>query len=247
MLSNVRWFVVLCVFVLGTLGGGGALQAREAEPPEVQRGRELIKDNGRSIVYFALPTYKYVGTGYNDFRRLSDGYELTFTFECKSFWRTNTMRAAFYFDQAGQFDYCKVMRSTTHYTPFKDAVGKKEIAKLRSFMADHPTVRDSRKLLRECDDLDARGLCELFLKLEQAKMPVKVGPTQANKKEPLSAGFAQVAPVPKRPLEFERTLNQKRAVVLVHGVVHAPRAHVGIVARGIARAATVEPGMPLLG
>jgi pimeloyl-ACP methyl ester carboxylesterase len=219
------------------------------EAHEVQQARELIRQNGRSIVYFALPTYKYIGTGYNDFRCLSDGYELTFTFESKSFWRTNTTRIAFYFDTAGQFDYCKVLRSTTHYTPFKSAVGKKEIAKLRSFMTDHPAVRDSRKLLKQCDKADAKGLCELFLKLEQAKrntefalpspplrgrgaggegvtVPATPTPhprppspeyTGKGRREPVSAVFVQVAPVPTRPAEFERSPSQKRAVVLVHG------------------------------
>jgi pimeloyl-ACP methyl ester carboxylesterase len=208
--------VTVLVVVVGV--GGGSVYAVEAEPPEVQRARELIKDNGRSVVYFALPTYKYVGTGYNDFRRLSDGYELTFTFESKSVWRTNTTRMAFYFDPAGQFDYCKVLRSTTHYTPFKSAVGKKEIAKLRGFMADHPAVRDSRRLLKECDAADAKGLCELYLKLEQAKR--NTAPTEASRarrSEPVSAVFVQVAPVPARPSQFERSPAQKRAVVLVHG------------------------------
>ena len=216
MKSPVRIPAIVAAFILWTFCGG-VIRAVEAEPPEVQRGRELIKDNGRSIVYFALPTYKYVGTGYNDFRRLSDGYELTFTFECKSFWRTNTMRVAFYFDQSGQFDYCKLLRSTTYYTPFKDAVGKKEIVKLRSFLTDHPAVRDSRKLMRACEDANARGLCELFLKLEQAKKNAAAPSSQANRKEPLSAAFAQVAPVPQRPTVFVRSAQQKRAVILVHG------------------------------
>jgi pimeloyl-ACP methyl ester carboxylesterase len=213
MRYNVR--LVSVVVIVAWAIRGGVLVA--AEPPEVQQAREVIKDNGRSIVYFALPTYKYVSTGYNDYRRLSDGYELTFTFESKSFWRTNTTRIAFYIDQAGRFDYCKMIRSTTYYTPFADAVGNKELKKLRAFMEDYPAVRDSRKLLRECDEADAKGLCELFLKLEQAKRDTTPTMSSAGKKEPLSAAFAQVAPVPERPTLFERGVEQKRAVILIHG------------------------------
>src|SRR5262245_31212529 len=171
------------------------VRAAEPEPPEVQQARELIKDNGRSVVYFALPTYKYISTGYNDVRRLSDGFVLTFTFECSSWWRNNTAQMAFYFDTAGQFDYCKVIRSTTHYDPFQSAVGKKEIAKLRGFMADHPAVRDSRKLTKECESLGARDLCELYLKLEQARKNAAPRSPEA-KKGSLNTLFAQVAPVP---------------------------------------------------
>ncbi len=213
MRCNIRFASMIVIFVW--VFHGAALPA--SEPQEVQQAREIIKDNGRSIVYFALPTYKYVSAGYNDYRRLSDGYELTFTFESKSFWRTNTTRMAFYLDQSGRFDYCKVVRSTTHYTPFKDAVGKKELKKLRSFMEDHPAGRDSRKLLRECDEADARGLCELFLKLEQAKRDATPPTSSVGKKEPLHAAFAQVAPVPQRPMNFERAAEQKRAVILIHG------------------------------
>ncbi len=206
------------IVVLAVIGAyrGDALPAAETEPPEVQLGRDLIKDSGRSVVYFALPTYRYGSTGYNDYRRLSDGYELTFTFVCKSLWRTNTLRMAFYFDPSGHFDFCKVLDCSAHYSPFKDAVGKKEIKKLRAFMTDHPAVRDNRDLMRKCDAADARGLCELFLKLEQAKKNA-VSPPEAKKKEPLSAAFAQVAPLPKRTGDYERSVEQKRAVVLVHG------------------------------
>jgi pimeloyl-ACP methyl ester carboxylesterase len=212
----IRFPSLALVAVLFVFQGG--VLAVEVEPVEVQRARELIKNNGRSIVYFALPTYKYVGTGYNEFRRLSDGFELTFTFETKSLWRTNTTRMAFYFDTAGQFDYCRPLRSTTHYAPFQSAVGKKEMAKLRAFMADYPAVRDSRTLLKKCDEAGAKGLCDLFLKLEQERM--NATPTardSARTREPLSALFVQVAPVPERPADFVRSGDQKRAVVLVHG------------------------------
>jgi pimeloyl-ACP methyl ester carboxylesterase len=199
--------------------GGSIVLAVEIEPPEVRQARELIRNNGRSVAYFALPTYKYLSTGYNEYRQLSDGYELIFTFETKSHWRSHTTRMAFYFDSAGQFDYCKSLRSTTHYTPFQSAVGKKELAKLRAFMAEHPAVRDSRRLLKKCDEADARGLCELFLRLEQARMTgsaERAESPRANGKERLDAMFVQVAPVPPRPAEFERSA-QTRAVVLVHG------------------------------
>jgi hypothetical protein len=215
-MKRIVRFPVVVALVVWTCWGG-TVGAAEPETPEVQQARELIKDNGRSIVFFALPTYKYIGTGYNDVRHLSDGFELTFTFECSSFWRNNTARVAFYFDQSGQFDYCKVIRSSTHYAPFTEAVGKKEIARLRAFMGDHPAVRDSRKLTKDCEAFNAKELCELFLKLEQARKSVTPASPSESKREPLSAAFVQVAPVPKRPAEFERATEQKRAVVLVHG------------------------------
>ena len=199
--------------VLGNTNGTRA----ETEPAIVQDARALIAENGRAIVYFALPTYTYVSTGFNEYRRLSDGYELTFTFECKSMWRTNTMRLAFFFDQAGQFDWCKVVRHTSYWTPFTDAVGKKQLAKLRAFMADYPAVRDSRELMKVCENAGPKEMCQLYLKLEQAKRKATPA-TGAAGKERLETMFAQVFPVPARPADFVRTADQRRAVVVLHGL-----------------------------
>src|SRR3954451_342206 len=105
MLRRLHCSVLVAVWIV--CGTWVSPVRAETEPPEVAQARELIKDNGRTIVYFALPSYKYVSTGYNDYRRLSDGFELTYTFETKSTWRTNTTHMAFYFDTSGQFDHCR--------------------------------------------------------------------------------------------------------------------------------------------
>jgi len=215
MLRRLHCSVLVAVWIV--CGTWVSPVRAETEPPEVAQARELIKDNGRTIVYFALPSYKYVSTGYNDYRRLSDGFELTYTFETKSTWRTNTTHMAFYFDTSGQFDHCRSVRSTTHYTPFTDAVGKKLLAKQRAFMADYPPVKDSRALLKISDEANSKALCELYLKLEQAKKNAAPGRVGARTREPVLGLFTQVAPVPARVTEFERSTNQPRAVVLIHG------------------------------
>ena len=64
----IRFPSLALVAVLFVFQGG--VLAVEVEPVEVQRARELIKNNGRSIVYFALPTY----TKQVDLGRLNSRY-----------------------------------------------------------------------------------------------------------------------------------------------------------------------------
>lgn len=161
---------LLAVFALTLLLSGPLSRAgADEEPAAVRKAKDLIKTNAQIIAFFALPTYDYKGIGHNDTRALDDGYELTYTFEVDSAVRSNTMRLAFIFDREGKFDFLKVVRHTSYWTPFTDAVGTTELKAQRKFMAAQDKVKDSRKVLQFVEEANAKQMCELYLKLEQQR------------------------------------------------------------------------------
>jgi hypothetical protein len=146
-----------------------AAPAARADDPALARAKKLIEDNGQMICFFAVPTYKYVDVGFNSDRKLNDGYEVVCTFEVKSRVRLNTVRIAFLFDTAGNFESCSVVRHSTFWKPFLSAVGAKQLAKQRETLEAHPSVRDDRKMLGFAREANPKQLCELYLRVESGQ------------------------------------------------------------------------------
>ena len=140
-----------------------------ADDPALGRAKKLIEDNGKMICFFAVPTYKYVDVGFNSDRKLNDGYEVVCTFEVKSKVRLNTVRIAFLFDTAGNFESCSVVRHSTFWKPFLSAVGAKQLAKQRETLEAHPSVKDDRKMLGFAREANPKQLCELYLRVESGQ------------------------------------------------------------------------------
>lgn len=164
--------VAVCCLSLGEFA---ALRA-QADPPEVAKAVQLIRDNGKMIALFAVPTYKFINCGHNDTRKLKDGgWEIVFTLNVDSTFFSNNIQMAFYFDQTGRYSWCKVLKSTTYYTPFHDAVGPADYEVLREVINELPEVNGNLKLLQQAEKFksNAERLLAMYLQLQQIKQTVK--------------------------------------------------------------------------
>jgi hypothetical protein len=187
--------VVVAVLFAAGIGGSRPSARADDLPERANLARKRVEANAGVILVFAYPSeagaeISKAAVKFDGYRKLADGFELTYTFrwDVPSGTRKDShLTLAFLFDADGRSDGVLVKEADV-YRPTKDAAKSRyvvrgivrpffndvtdlwdELDPLRDKLREHPKVKDDRKHLRAVETASARELCELWLRLEFAK------------------------------------------------------------------------------
>ena len=195
MINGSSCVLVVVLGAICPIGSGSSASAADELPERARLAGKHLEANAETVFGFAYPTASPATTSkpavrFDRHRKLDDGFELTYTFRWEAQSRAEKeshLTLAFLFDADGQAEgilvkdfYAYIGEEKNpqkaryvvvgHAAPFlNDVSNTRDLEPLRDKLRDHPKVKDSRKHLRTVETASARELCELWLRLEQAR------------------------------------------------------------------------------